>query len=208
MKLSSTQKEIVYGLVLGDGYLQPTGAHNARLRVEHSEKQVAYAQWIFQQLENLFTRKPQRLSRIHPKTQRTYSYVRLQSHSSPWFGELRSVAYSNKTKNIASLVENYLHTARTLAVWYMDDGYYYAKDKSAHIYLPKISVDELQRIVKVFVGRFGITPHTYCRPDRASCHLTFNGAHLKKFVQLIQPHVIVSMRYKIPLDPVTTESEN
>ena len=39
IKLSLTQKQILYGTILGDGYLQKTGEKNARLRLEHGEKQ-------------------------------------------------------------------------------------------------------------------------------------------------------------------------
>lgn len=207
MKLSSTQKEIIYGLILGDAFLQKTGIQNARLRLEHSQKQEAYMAWLHQQLENLFAHEPTRMTRIHPGTKKTYGYVRLQSHSSPWFGKLQKVFYQNGIKTIPEDIERFLKTSRTLAVWYMDDGHYYQRDKSAHIYLQKLSEKECDRLVQTFEKQFLIRPKIYCRPDRKACQLTFNGQNLKRFVRLIRPYIIPSMEYKLPLDPVTTESE-
>lgn len=207
MKLSSTQKEIVYGLVLGDAFLQQTGKQNARLRLEHSYKQEAYMAWLHQQLENLFTHKPTKMKRVHPATKKTYGYVRLQSHSSPWFGKLRNQFYPNGKKTIPEKIGQFLKTSRTLAVWYMDDGYYYQRDKSAHIYMQKFSEAEICRLVQTFEKQFSIRPKVYCRPNRQACQLTINGQDLKRFVRLIRPHIIPSMEYKLPLDPVTTESE-
>lgn len=207
MKLSSTQKEIIYGLVLGDAFLQQTGTKNARLRMEHSEKQEDYMTWLHQQLKNLFTNQPTKMKRTHPKTKKIYGYVRLQSHSSPWFGKLQKQFYLNGKKIIPKNIASFLKTSRTLAVWYMDDGHYYQRDKSAHIYTQKFSEEELRRLVQTFEKQFSIRPKVYCRPDRQACQLTINGHDLKRFVRLIRPHLIPSMEYKLPLDPVTTESE-
>lgn len=208
MKLSSRQKEIVYGVVWGDGYLQPTGVKNARLRIEHSLKQKEYAEWIYKELKNLFAHAPHSLQRVHPFTKRTYEYVRLQSHSSPWFGKLRKIFYENGKKRIPNEISRFLSSPLTLAVWYMDDGYYYQKDKSAHIYLPKYSANELMRLINAIERRFAFRAKYYCRPDRRACHLTINGDDLRRFAQIIRPYMIAGMQYKIPPDPVTTASEN
>lgn len=208
MQLSSTQKEVVYGLVLGDAYLQATGKRNARLRLEHSARQRQYMAWIFQQLKNLFARRPTYLERVHPLTENTNAYLRLQSHSSPWFGKLRRSFYAvNGQRRVPPDLKRFLRSGRTLAVWYMDDGYYYARDKSAHLYLPKYSEAELARLTTVIKERFGITAKVYCRPDRNACHLTINGADLSVLAARVKPFIIPSMRYKLPPDPVTTESE-
>lgn len=201
MKLSKTQKEIVYGLVLGDAYVQATGASNARLRLEHSAKQEEYMRWLYQELRNLFAKPPDFLQRIHPQTKRMNSYLRLQSQSSPWFGALRKKFYDqNGKRRVPEDFEKFL-SGRTLAIWYMDDGCYYKRDKSAHIYLPKYTAEEIGRLKQAFERRFSITAKVYCRPDRKSCQITINGDDIKKFRLLIEPYIIPSMRYKIPLTP-------
>ncbi len=209
MKLSKRQKTILLGTILGDGYLQKTGSKNARLRLEHSLKQQAYMYWKYSQLENLFQSKPKLLKRIHPKSKRTYEYVRLQSHSSPVLGKLRQQFYDEDGEKI--LPENMdavLKSPLTIAVWYMDDGYYDKRDKSAHIYLQRLDNSELERLAKAFHRQHNIQPKWYCRTDRKGCQLNFTGIEKQKLMVLINPYLIDEMRYKTPLDPVTTESEN
>jgi hypothetical protein len=207
MKISTTQKEIMHGMILGDAYLQKTGEKNARLRIEHSAKQKDYVDWKYNQLENIFQSKPKKLVRDHPKNQRQNTYYRLQSNASPVFGKLRSLYYDkNSTKIIPSSIDQILSRPLTIAVWYMDDGYYDRRDKSAHIYLPKYSEDQLDQLVKAF-KQWGINPRTYCRPDRKACQINFTGKNKEKLMSIIQPYLIQAMRYKSPLDPVTTEGE-
>ena len=202
MKLTKKQKAIIYGVIFGDGYLQKTGTQNARLRVEHSKKQEAYAQWLYENLENIFSDKPKRIDRVDPKNKKTYEYVRLQSNASPWFGKLRQKFYDNSNKKVVpSEIALFLESPLSLAVWYMDDGYYYARDKSAHFYLPNYNQEGRARIISALKNNFDINATAYCRPDRNACHITINGADLHQFKNIIKPYLIPSMRYKLPLTP-------
>lgn len=208
MKLNLNQKAIVYGLVLGDGYVQSTGKKNARLRIEHSVKQTAYVNWKYKQLENLFAHKPKKVVRKHPSNQQSYSYLRLQSHSSPWFGKLRQQFYANNKKIIPDSISTYISSPLSLAVWYMDDGYYYQRDKSAHIYLPAFGKGDISKLIKALKEKHNLNPGWYCRPDKKSCQLNFTGKNKDKLFTLISPYIIEELKYKISLDPVTTEDEN
>jgi len=207
MKLSSRQKIILYGLILGDGYLQKTGKKNARLRLEHSEKQREYLFWKVSNLKNLFNRKPTKMIRKHPNGIE-YKYYRVQSNSSSFLGKLQQKFYRDGKKLIPEDINKYLKSPQTLALWYMDDGYYYERDKSAHLFLPKFKKTDLERLKKAFEANYGIICEYYCRPDRKSCQLNFTGKNLDKLYSIIDPYIIPSMKYKLPLDPVTTESRN
>lgn len=202
MKLSIRQKNIVYGSVLGDAYLQKTGKNNARLRLEHSTKQKDYVDWKYNQLKNLFQAKPKKIERIHPKSKQKYYYLRLQSHSSPFFGKLRQQLYNTAGKRqIPKEISELLKSNLTLAVWYMDDGYYYQRDKSAHIYLPKLNPDEIKLLINVLASNYNLKPKWYCRPDRESCQLNFTGQEKNKLFRLVKPYIIPSLKYKLPLTP-------
>lgn len=74
ISLSKDQKSILFGITLGDGYLQSTGKNNARLRLEHSYKQKEYLFWKVEKLHQLFQGKPVYLERVHPLTKKTYKY--------------------------------------------------------------------------------------------------------------------------------------
>jgi Ni,Fe-hydrogenase I cytochrome b subunit len=77
--VTKRQKEILIGTILGDGYLQKTGKRNARLKLEHSERQRDYLWWKYEQLRNLMQDKPKRIERYNPIWKRTYVYYRCQS---------------------------------------------------------------------------------------------------------------------------------
>lgn len=208
MKISKTQKSIIYGLVLGDGYLQKTGEKNARLRIEHSYKQKDYIDWLYEKLENIFAVRPAKITRIHPKTKKNYQYYRLQSNSSPVFGKIRKCFYKNNQKIIPENISNLLKYNLSLAVWYMDDGYYYRRDKSAHIYLPKLTAEDQKMLLVCLQNNFTINAKIYCRPDRKSCQLNFTGKDKNKLFDLIRPHILPLFNYKITSNPVSTDSEN
>ena len=208
MKLSKKQKIIIYGLVLGDGFLQKTGKKNARLRIEYSAKQKEDTYWIYHSLENLFVDQPQKISRQHPKSKQIYHYYRLQSQSAPIFGKLHSKFYQNGKKIVPLYIDELLMYKLTLAVWYMDDGYYDKRDKSAHIYLQKLTLDSQRRLLECLQKNFGLTAKIYCRPDRQACQINFTGKAKDRLVELIRSYVIPEFNYKLPSNPVSTESEN
>lgn len=208
MKLNKKQKMIIYGLILGDGFLQKTGKKNARLRIEHSAKQKEYVDWIYQNLVNVFAGKAKMISRRHPKTMKVYHYYRLQSNSSPVFGELHKKFYLNNRKIIPEDIEKFLSSQLTLAVWYMDDGYYYQRDKSAHIYLPHFKKNSQKKLLNCLKNNFKLSAKIYCRPDKRACQLNFTGDDKDKLFILIRPYIIPIFNYKLPSNPVSTESEN
>lgn len=213
MELTRRQQDILLGMLLGDAYLQPTGSKNARLRLEHSLKQREYMDWKYSELEHIFQSEPQYLQRTHPLSQRTYQYVRLQSYALEFLGEVRRQFYSDDSKKKLPRELNKLLTSPlTIAVWYMDDGYWDKRDKSAHIYLQKFDVKEIERLIDSFKEVHGINCRAYCRPDRQACQLNFRSVDKDKFMSLVKPHIIDAMSYKIAqahhsLSPVTTELE-
>lgn len=198
---------IIYGLILGDGFLQKTGKKNARLRIEHSLKQKEYLDWLYQSLRNLFASEPKMINRQHPQTKQIYHYCRLQSHSSPFFGKLRREFYLNNKKIIPENIEKLLLHRLTLAIWYMDDGYYYQRDKSAHIYLPMMDDLSRKRLLNCLNKNFRLSAKIYCRPDRLACQLNFTGSDKDKLFVLIRPYTLPIFSYKLHSNPVSTKSE-
>lgn len=202
MKISVRQKRILFGMILGDAYLQKTGAKNARLRVEHSQKQECYINWKYEQLIDLFQRKPKQIARIHPLSKKKYHYLRLQSHASPYLGKLRRAFYNDQgARKIGDNLGKFLKSRLTLAVWFMDDGYYYKRDKSAHIYLPFLSQGDFIKLLDVLEKNYSLQPKYYCRPDKKGCQLNFTGKQKDLLFKLIRPYILECFNYKLPLTP-------
>ena len=52
--LTKNQQEILVGLLLGDGHLETrNNGRTYRLKVEHSDEQSDYTEWLFQIFKNL-----------------------------------------------------------------------------------------------------------------------------------------------------------
>lgn len=156
--MTTKQKAVIIGSILGDGFIQSTSRSNARLRFEHSLKQEPYLIWKCHLLSNFFQSKPQILERKNAKFGKSYQYIRAQSYSGSEFGKLRKLFYQENQKIIPENIVSLLKDPLSIAVWYMDDGYYYARDKMAYIYLPKYDSNSLNRLLNVLNKNFNLFP--------------------------------------------------
>lgn len=189
------QKSIIIGTVLGDAYLQKTGKKNARLRLEHGIGQKQYLLWKAVQLGGFFQGKAKHLKRVHPKTEKTYEYVRHQSQSTPYFGALQRRFYSNGRKIIPRDIEKDL-TQLALTVWYMDDGYYYARDKCAYLYLGNVSEEEAQVAAHALQKKFGLDPRAVKK--KKGYALYFSPREAEKLKQTVKGFILPQFNYKLP----------
>lgn len=196
IRLTTRQKAILAGTLLGDGYLQKTGAKNARLRLEHGEKQTEYLIWKTDQFPKQFFQPLARLRRRHPKTMRTYAYARAQSHATPALGKWRALFYKNGAKHIPTNVAALIHEPIALAVWYMDDGYYAPDQKHSFIYLGRVSRGEAEIARDAIAKNFRIEARLYDKKEKGFA-LFFPVAETKKLHACIRALIPDVMRYKI-----------
>ena len=196
--MNERERSIVIGTILGDAFLQKTGMRNARLRLEHSTKQKAYLFWKWQECKRYMQDRPKRIERWNPIWKKRYATYRCQSHASPEFGKLQAMFYTDHRKRIPSSINKFLKPL-TLAVWFMDGGYYYRRDKTAYLYLSWFDEESIRRLKAAFAERFELHP----RSERKArgLNLKFSAAETKRLIQIIAPHVILSMRYKIGEEP-------
>lgn len=196
--MTERERSIVVGTILGDAFLQKTGKRNARLRFEHSSRQKNYIFWKWQELKRYMQDRPKRIERFNPVWKKKYTYFRCQSHASPEFGKLRAMFYKDHRKQIPLTIKKLLKPL-VLAVWFMDDGYYYKRDRTAYIYLSPFSADDLHRLEETLTENFDLHP----RVERKAHGLNFkfSVADTRKLINIIAPHVIKNMRYKIGEEP-------
>lgn len=193
------EREIVIGCILGDGFIQKTGKKNARLRLEHSVKQKDYIFWKWKMLKRYMQDKPKMISRFNPIWQKKYDYYRCQTHSSPQFGKLHQMFYANHQKQIPLEIKKLL-TSLVLAIWFMDDGYYYKRDKTAYIYLSPLPDKDIKRLQDTLKENFCLTSKLE-KKKTGALNFKFSVIETKKLVKIIAPHIIPSMRYKINEEP-------
>ena len=197
MNLTKIQESVLAGSVLGDAFLQKTGAHNARLRFEHGGKQKEYLLWKMRAFPRLFQGGATHLFRVHPKTKATYEYWRAQSNATPELGRWRAVFYPEGQKRIPTNVAKFLMEPLALAVWYMDDGYYYPKDRNSYLYLGRVSREEAECAQKAVTKNFGLLPRVYDKKKKGFA-LYFSPAETKKLQTLVRRHMLLPLfAYKL-----------
>lgn len=197
MHLTKKQKAILVGSVLGDAFLQKTGTRNARLRFEHGAKQKEYLLWKTNAFPRLFQGKATHISRVHPKTKATYEYWRSQSNATPELGKWRTIFYPEGKKRVPANLAEILTDPLSLAVWYMDDGYYYQKDKNSFLYLGRVFREEAECARDALVQNFGLAPRVYDKKTKGFA-LFFGVAETKKMHALVRRHMLLPLfAYKL-----------
>ena len=197
MVLSKKQESALVGMILGDGFLQKTGENNARLRLEHSSRQKEYLKWKMELFPQFFQSNVKELSRVHPKTKKIYHYTRGQSTASPILGKLRRIFYPGGRKRIPENLSRYLRHPLGLAIWYLDDGYYYARDKVIYLYLGRIALNDAKVAQRSIEERFELKSILKDKKDKGYV-LYFSPSETQKFNVLINEFVITQMRHKLP----------
>ena len=181
---------------MGDAYLQSNGT-NARLRFEHSLNQEQYILWKFNFLKSIFTDSAiVKLNRIHPKTKQEYKYVRCQSKTLPELRKIREIFYPEGKKIVPLNLKQYLREPISLAVWFMDDGYYYLRDKCGYLYLGNVSKTEADICCNALKDNFNLATKVLAK--KKGYALYFSRLEMLKLKDIISKYIIPSFRYKIP----------
>ena len=182
--LTSTQKSLVTGTLLGDGYMRIVpGRKNAFLEINHSSKQKEYVNWKYFQLQN-FVNSPPKM-----RTFANREAFRFSTKSSPEFTEIYRMFYIKGKKIIPDLTLDPL----SLAVWYMDDG---SKVSESDFYLntQKFSMQDQLKLLWLLKN---IGLDAKLNRDKEYFRIRFLKKSLSKLKQIINPDVIPYMRYKL-----------
>lgn len=204
LKMTQKQKNALIGMILGDAYLQMTGKNNARIRLEHALAQKDYLIWKVGILANYFQSKVQILDRKHIKWNRVYSYARIQSTSSPEFGKMQKLFYLNSKKVIPKDISSIFKNPLTLAIWFMDDGYYYHRDKMAYIYISNHDKESIDNLLACLKNNFNLLP--VLKTKKKGLVLIFSVKETSKLVELIRKYIIPSMSYKVSSETLRSSS--
>ena len=181
LELTERQKQILIGCVLGDAYISLTG----KIRIEHSIKQRAYIEWKYHELRSLcYPAQPRELVHVLRNGIRYQSiFFLLRQYFRPW----RQLFYDGKK----IFPDGLPLTPLSLAVWYMDDGCW--TGKKAVISAESFGGMYREYMQKALLHRFGI--ETVIGKNGK---LVIRKKSHDLFYALIAPHVIPSMKYKLP----------
>ena len=191
--LTQLQLSVIIGSILGDGYVRIIrGRKDAFLEINHSIKARDYVDWKYSILKNICVSGPKK--RIIDERRTAYRfYTKQHSEISAWLKKF----YKNGKKIIPSSLKL---DPIILAVWFMDDG---SKSRQYDVYLntQQFTMNDQKTILAKLRG-LGIKARL--NKDKKYYRVRILKESILRFNQLICPHIIPSLKYKLSYDPVET----
>jgi len=194
--LTPEARSVIVGCLLGDGYLTLNGS----LQVEQCLEQKEYVTWKYEMLLDIAGKRPKMVERFDRRTLKTYRSVRFYTRAV--LKDFRSVFYQDRKKIVPSLLGNILDPL-AVAVWFMDDGGRGARTPRGLVFNTSCySAHEQVLLREILYDSFGLV--TSIHQHGKGYQLYIRAESFSLFSELVSPYLIASMRYKLPVDPVTT----
>ena len=195
LALSKRQKEILIGLLLGDGHLEKLYTPRVgRIKVEQSYKHKDYVDWLYKEFRNWVRSKPKaKRKKVWNKIYWNYGFL---TYGHRLLGEFRERFYEGKKKIVPNDLEKDI-TPLGLAVWFMDDGSIKSKrHKGFFLNVQDFKKSDVRKLQKMLKNKFSIPSST--RKDEKGEQMYLGGESGEKFIGIIKSYMIPSMEYKIP----------
>ena len=194
---SEKQKEYLFGSLLGDDQLNMNGKRKyPYLVVTHSTKQNDYIQWKYKIWKQIV---PNEIKPVIMNVKgKSYSAKYFTTGAHPDFLDFYRLFYSTGRKVVTRAILDKL-TPLSIAIWYMDDGYYCNSRGRARISTNSFTYDENSIIQNFFKEKFGIYSHIGTS-DGGSNYIWFNTENTINFFKIIKDHIIPFFNYKIDIN--------
>lgn len=197
----SREKKIILGTILGDGHIAMLKT-DARPEVAHSQAQKEYVLWKYEELRRRVLAKPYYCKISDERYGKTYFQWRFRTKIDPLFTDFRAMFYPAGKKIIPANINVLLTSPLSLAVWFMDDGG--RRNDSYGLFLNTLSFTEEEHVLlqRCLLENFSLETRMHWVQDGYRLYIPSKEA--QKFCEMIYPHVIPSMQYKLSYNPVTT----
>ncbi|MEI9913656.1 MAG: LAGLIDADG endonuclease [Candidatus Saccharibacteria bacterium] len=194
LKLTKRQRSIIVGTILGDGHLETlNNGRTYRLKIEHSIKQSAYVDWLYQELKPWVLTPPKAKSKLLKGISlENYYFQTLSAGQLRFYG--KAFYDVNKKKHVPAQVGHWL-TPLALAVWFMDDGSSKSKQHRAIILNTQGFTSRDIKVLQEALMK-GFTIEAKIRRQKESPQLLIVGESAEHFYKLVQPYVLPSFSYK------------
>ncbi len=193
LKLSKIQKEIIVGLLLGDGHLETqNGGKTYRLKVEHSIRQKDYTEWLCEVFKNWVPGNIYFKKRLNGKN--SVGFTTYSQGSFRFFGQQ---FYKDGKKTVPKIIGKLLSPIG-LAVWFMDDG---SLKSSKHRAYVLHTLGYLKEDIILMQGAlsnlFDIKTIVHKQGDKWRIYIPTESA--QKFEAIINPYLkmFTSMNHKL-----------
>lgn len=194
--VSARQKEILTGLLLGDGHLETQNdGRTYRLKVEQCLRKKEYVEWLFQEFQDFIRMEPK-------EKEKTRNEVRTKNvgWSTLSVGNFRfhaSQFYQGKEKVVPNMkMIGKLITPLALAVWFMDDGSQKSSLHKAKILNTQgFRREDIERLIHILEKKFDI--HSKLRNQKDGYQIYIAATSVNRLRALIGEFVLPCMRYKL-----------
>lgn len=181
--LSGVQREIIVGTLLGDGAMRCKT--NALLEINHSIHQREYVEWKYRHLEPL-VRTPPKLRAGNG----TRIACRFVTRSLPQITPFYRLFYESGRKRIPDVDLSPL----AMAVWFMDDGC--KSRKAVYLNTQQFDLESQERLLSLLDDQWGIRGSL--NRDKCYHRIRLSVESTRRFIEIIDDHVIDELRYKLP----------
>lgn len=194
LKLTSRQREIIVGTLLGDAHLETqTHGRTYRLRIMHSAGQKEYVEWLYNELKNLVTGPVK--SKIISVKGKTYSCYWFDTMSSSSLRFYAQQFYPQGKKRVPRFVSRLL-TPLGLAVWFMDDGSIKSHETRGKILNTQgFLKQDVELLIDCLSKRFNI--ESRLRKQKEGWQIFIPAAMYDRLVTTTGTYILPSMKYKL-----------
>lgn len=194
VELSTSQKQMIVGSVLGDGTLTTSGAYSC----SHSIKQKEYHEHKREVLSSIHSGKFQHaVHKAQGVSGEHHESLHFTTGCNKFCSEMKPIFYpkGKKVFPYQYLMENM--EAEALAYWYMDDGSNKTENRTTTLCTYGYTVLEQILIKDFLLNAFNLSVKIYPRRTRGDYYIYFPALETPKLFDLIHPYIIDSMKYKI-----------
>ena len=188
------QLEILSGTLLGDSCLQyypKFGWSAPKFKCDHGIAQKEYAELLDSKLKTLGS-SLKVYSRVDKRRNVVQTYYTVVTGGNQYFHLLYNSLYKTGKKEVCKEILEHF-TIKSLAYLYMDDGFFH--QGTADICTESFSKESVQMLVEYFKERFDL--HFGLSKRNKGYRLRLHRKEFSRFVELISPHVIDSLKYKL-----------
>lgn len=195
VSMNNELKQLLIGSLLGDGSFVSSGKAtvNYYLSIAHGSKQKAYLEYKLAILSkhNLASKIAERTYTDKRFKNGIYTEYRIKTRLHPIFTEIRNKYYDEAGHKRVKYEFVKDIDALGLAIWYMDDGYV---TKNSCIFSScSFTLEEQEILSQILLDKYDL--HFNLGKHDNSMYLQVSD--FPKFVSIIEPFVIDSMRYKL-----------
>jgi hypothetical protein len=189
-KLTRFQKEVLFGILLGDGSLQ-WNERKTKCRLRFTQKNESYCFHVYTIFRNFVATPPKQNKKTGVWYWNTVQCEQFRFYRQQFYA-------ADGKKKIPKLIHRWL-TPRTIAYWYMDDGSIKEKKKSTAVRFCTdcFSYQDIQRIGRAFERVYQLKTSIVAQGSFRRIGIA-GGENGKRFGHLVAPYIFPSMNYKIP----------